>query len=147
MDATIDKNIDRMLADALGAGRTALSEIESKQIRDALGIPVAIAHRAQSAEEAAELAARVGFPAALKVLSPQAVHKSEVGGVELGLGSPAEVKAAFARIRDGLAAKLPGARFDGVAVQAMAPPGLELIAGVMRDDRFGALVMAGWGAR
>ncbi|MGZ6226673.1 MAG: acetate--CoA ligase family protein [Candidatus Binataceae bacterium] len=145
MDATIDKNIDRMLADALGAGRAELSEIESKQILDALRIPVAIAHRAQRAEEAAELAARVGFPAALKVLSPQAVHKSEVGGVELGLGSPAEVKAAFARIRDGLAAKLPGARFDGVAVQAMAPPGLELIAGVMRDDRFGALVMAGLG--
>src|SRR5579872_86510 len=145
VDATIDKNIDRMLADALGAGRSELSEIESKQILDALGIPVASAHRAQSAEEAAELAARVGFPAALKVLSPQAVHKSEVGGVELGLGSPAEVKAAFGRIRDGLAAKLPSARFDGVAVQAMAPPGLELIAGVMRDDRFGALVMAGLG--
>ena len=89
----------------------------------------------------------MGFPAALKVLSPQAVHKSEVGGVELGLGSPAEVRAAFARIRDGLAAKLPGARFDGVSVQAMAPPGLELIAGVMYDDGFGALVMAGWAAR
>ncbi len=134
-----------MLANAIGAGRTELSEIESKQILDAIGIPVATAHLAQSAEEAAELAARGGFPAALKVLSPQAVHKSEVGGVELGLGSPAEVKAAFERIRQSLAASRPGARFDGVAVEAMAAPGLELIVGVTRDDRFGALVVVGMG--
>ena len=136
---------DRMIAEAIGAGRRELSEIESKQILEAIGIPVAIAHLARSAEEAAELAARVGFPAALKVLSPQAVHKSEVGGVELGLGSPAEVKAAFGRIQQSLASKRPGARFDGVAVQAMAPPGVELIVGVTRDDRFGALVMVGLG--
>ena len=146
MDASTDDRIlARILADAFGAGRSELSEIESKQILDAIGIPVATAHLAQSAEEAAELAARVGFPAALKVLSPQAVHKSEVGGVELGLGSPAEVRAAFERIRQSLAAKRPGARFDGVAVQAMAAPGIELIVGMTRDDRFGALVMVGLG--
>jgi acyl-CoA synthetase (NDP forming) len=134
-----------MIAEAVGAGRTELSEIESKQILETLGIPVATARLAQSAEEAVELAARVGFPAALKVLSPQAAHKSEVGGVELGLGSPAEVRAAYERVRQSLAANLPGARFDGVAVQAMAPRGLELIVGVTRDDRFGALVMVGLG--
>ena len=61
-----------MLAEAIGAGRIELSEIESKQILDAIGIPVATAHLARSAEEAVELAARVGFPAALKVLSPEA---------------------------------------------------------------------------
>ncbi len=146
MDAsTSRRNVGQMIAEAVGAGRTELSEIESKQIIEAIGIPVAVAHLAHSAAEAAELAARVGFPAALKVLSPQAVHKSEVGGVELGLGSPAEVRAAFERIRQSLAVKLPGARFDGVAVQAMAPPGLELIVGVTRDDSFGALVMVGLG--
>ncbi len=144
MDAATS-TVDRILAEAIGAGRNELSEIESKQILDAIGIPVASAHLARSAEEATELAARVGFPAALKVVSPQAVHKSEVGGVELGLGSPAEVKAAFERIRHGLAARRPGARFDGVAVQAMATPGIELIVGMTRDDRFGALVMVGLG--
>ncbi len=144
MDAATS-TVDRILAEAIGAGRNELSEIESKQILDAIGIPVATAHLARSAEEATELAARVGFPAALKVVSPQAVHKSEVGGVELGLGSPAEVKAAFERIRHGLAARRPGARFDGVAVQAMATPGIELIVGMTRDDRFGALVMVGLG--
>ena len=144
MDAATS-TVDRILAEAVGAGRNELSEIESKQILDAIGIPVATAHLARSAEEATELAVRVGFPAALKVVSPQAVHKSEVGGVELGLGSPAEVKAAFERIRHGLAARRPGARFDGVAVQAMATPGIELIVGMTRDDRFGALVMVGLG--
>ncbi|HEY2524981.1 MAG TPA: acetate--CoA ligase family protein [Candidatus Binataceae bacterium] len=134
-----------MLAEAVGAGRGELSEIESKQILDALGIPVAVAHLARNADEAADLAARVGFPAALKVLSPQAVHKSEVRGVELALASPAEVRAAFERIRQNLAARRPDARFDGVAVQAMAPAGIEMIVGVTRDDRFGALVIVGVG--
>jgi acyl-CoA synthetase (NDP forming) len=147
--STVDRILARILArisaEAIGAGRSELSEIEAKQILDAIGIPVATAHLAQSAEEAAELAARVGFPAVLKVVSPQAVHKSEVGGVELGLGSPAEVRAAFERIRHGLAAGRPGARFDGVAVQAMATPGIELIVGMTRDDRFGTLVMVGLG--
>jgi acyl-CoA synthetase (NDP forming) len=147
--STVDRILARILAripaEAIGAGRSELSEIESKQILDAIGIPVATAHLAQSAEEAAELAARVGFPAVLKVVSPQAVHKSEVGGVELGLGSPAEVRAAFERIRHGLAAGRPGARFDGVALQAMATPGIELIVGMTRDDRFGTLVMVGLG--
>jgi acyl-CoA synthetase (NDP forming) len=141
----VTSTVDRILAQATGAGRNELSEVESKQILDAIGIPVATAHLARSADEAAEFAARVGFPAALKVVSPQAVHKSEVGGVELGLGSPAEVRAAFERIRHGLAAGRPGARFDGVAVQAMAAPGIELIVGMTRDDRFGALVMVGLG--
>ena len=134
-----------MLAEVLGAGRGELPEIESKRILDALGIPVALAHLARNADEAAELATRVGFPAALKVISPQAVHKSDVGGVELALGSPAEVSAAFERIRQNLAARRPDARFDGVAVQAMAPAGIEMIVGVARDDRFGTLVIVGVG--
>jgi acyl-CoA synthetase (NDP forming) len=134
-----------MLAEAIGAGRSELSEIESKRILDALGISVAVAHLALNADEAEDLAARVGFPAALKVVSPQAAHKSEVRGVELALGSSAEVRAAFERIRQNLAARRPDARFDGVAVQAMAPAGIELIVGVARDDRFGALVIVGLG--
>ena len=134
-----------MLAEAIGAGRSELSEIESKRILDALGIPVAVAHLARNADEAEDLAARVGFPAALKVVSPQAAHKSEVRGVELALGSSAEVRAAFERIRQNLAARRPDARFEGVAVQAMAPAGIELIVGVARDDRFGALVIVGLG--
>jgi acetate---CoA ligase (ADP-forming) subunit alpha len=136
---------DRILAQASAAGRTELSEIESKEILGAIGIPVAAASLARTAQEAAEIAERCGFPVALKVVSPQAAHKSEVGGVELKVGAAAEVRAAFDRIRRNLGTKRPEAHFEGVAVQAMAPPGLELIVGVTRDDRFGALVMVGLG--
>src|SRR5262249_4418769 len=104
-------------------GRTALSEIESKQILKAIGIEVAIPEVAKTADAAATAAARMGFPVALKVLSPSISHKSDVGGVELGLVSPESVRDAFVRIRDHLAALAAQARFDGVAVQPMAAPG------------------------
>ncbi len=87
----------------------------------------------------------MGFPVVLKVLSPSVSHKSDVGGVELNLADPAEVRAAFERIRRNLGAKAPGASFEGVAVQPMARAGLELIVGTMRDARFGAMVMVGLG--
>ena len=91
------------------------------------------------------IAAKMGFPVVLKVLSPEVTHKSEVGGVELNLTSAEEVRAAFARIRDALAKNQPGAKFQGVAVQPMAKPGLELIAGIVRDERFGPLIVVGLG--
>ncbi len=100
---------------------------------------------AASADAAARAATKIGFPVVLKVLSPEVSHKSDVGGVELNLGSVAEVRGAFERIRRNLGAKAPTARFDGVAIQPMARAGIELIAGTMRDARFGAMVMIGLG--
>jgi acyl-CoA synthetase (NDP forming) len=136
---------NQVIAAATAAGRTALSEIESKKILEAIGIPSAIPERAASADDAVLIAARLGFPVVLKVLSPDVTHKSEVGGVELNLRSAAEVRAGFDRICDALAKKQPGARFEGVAVQPMARPGLELIAGIVRDERFGPLIVVGLG--
>ncbi len=104
-----------------------------------------VPHAAANADGAAKAAAAIGFPVALKVLSPEVSHKSDVGGVELNLGTEAEVRGAFARIKSNLAAKAAGARFEGVAVQKMARPGVELIAGITRDERFGAMVMVGLG--
>jgi acetate---CoA ligase (ADP-forming) subunit alpha len=135
----------RIIAEAAAAGGRSFSEIESKQILEAIGIATATAESARTAEEAAATAARLGFPAVLKVLSPDVTHKSDAGGVALNLRSAAEVKDGFARIRDNLAARAPGARFEGVAVQAMAPAGVELVAGTARDEAFGALVMVGLG--
>lgn len=141
-----DSNASRIIADATNAGRTALSEIESKRLLDAIGIAVAIPVAAHSGDEAAAAAERMRFPVALKVLSPEVSHKSEVGGVELNIGSAAEARAAFDRIRANLDARAAGARFDGVAVQPMAKPGgVELLAGITRDDRYGAMVMVGLG--
>ncbi|HUY26825.1 MAG TPA: acetate--CoA ligase family protein [Candidatus Binataceae bacterium] len=141
-----DTIVTRIIGDAALAGRTALSEIEAKRIVGAIGINVAIPQPAATADDAAAAAAGLGFPVVLKVLSPDVSHKSEVGGVELGLGSEVEVRAAFARIERSLAAKAPGAKFEGVAVQPMAAAGgVELLAGIVRDDRYGATIMVGLG--
>lgn len=133
------------ISEAVAHGRSALSEIESKQILHSIGIPAAVPEQAHTAAEAAGAAQRIGFPVALKVLSPQVTHKSEVGGVELNLRSAEEVSRAFERIRQNLAARMPSAPFEGVSVQPMGAPGLELIVGITRDDRFGPLVIAGLG--
>jgi len=139
------KIVDNVIAEAAAAGRTALSEIESKRVLTASGIPVAIPEFAVSADEAAGAATRIGFPVVLKVHSPEVSHKSEVGGVALNLRDESEVRDAFARIRRGLAERMPGARFDGVAVESQARSGVELIAGISRSDRFGSLVVVGLG--
>lgn len=137
--------IERLIASARSNGRTALSEIESKQVAEAIGIPSAMPRAAATADEAARLACEAGFPVVLKVVSPDVAHKSEVGGVVLNLASEADVRAAFSRIRDNLAAKAPKARFDGVSVQAKAAPGVEILAGIVRDSQFGPMVVAGLG--
>src|SRR5208282_4084447 len=118
------KIVDETIARAAGERRSALSEIESKRILEAIGIATQMPERARSADEAAAAAERRGFPVVLKVLSPDVTHKSDIGGVALGLASKVEVREAFERIRANLSQKAPDARFEGVAVQAMAAAGL-----------------------
>ena len=137
--------VDETIARAAAERRSALSEIESKRILEAIGIATQMAEPARSADEAAAAAERRGFPVVLKVLSPDVTHKSDIGGVALGLASKAEVREAFARIAANLSQKAPGARFEGVAVQGMAAAGLELLAGIARDPQFGPMVMVGLG--
>jgi len=133
------------MSSARASGRTVLTEIESKRILHSLGLPVVVPEAASTADDAVKAATRIGFPVVLKVLSPDVSHKSDVGGVELNLENEAAVRDAFDRIRRSLAAKARDARFEGVAVQPMAKPGVELIIGSFRDDRFGAMVMVGLG--
>ncbi len=140
-----DSNIDQIISSAAKGGRAVLSEIDSKRVLAAMGLPVIVPEAAKTAEEAARAATTIGFPVVLKVLSPDVSHKSDVGGVELNLHDEAGVRAAFDRIRANLASRSKDSKFDGVAVMPMASPGVELLVGVTRDDRFGALVMAGLG--
>jgi acetate---CoA ligase (ADP-forming) len=141
----LDSNIDQIVSSAASGGRAVLSEVDSKRVLAAIGLPVIVPAVAKTADEAARHAADAGFPVVLKVLSPDVSHKSEVGGVELNLHDDNEVRAAFDRIRTNLANRATGSVFDGVAVQPMAAPGVELLAGITRDDRFGALIMVGLG--
>jgi acyl-CoA synthetase (NDP forming) len=138
---TLAKAIERAKKD----GRTVLTEIESKQVLAAAGIPVAEAHLATTAEEAGKAAKKVGFPVVIKIVSPDITHKSDVGGVRVGLESQKEVIAAFEEMLDAVRKVQPKARIDGVAVQHMAPTGIEVIIGMSKDPQFGPVLMFGLG--
>jgi acyl-CoA synthetase (NDP forming) len=124
----------------------ALNEIETKALLSEAGIPVTAAELARTAAEATHTAERIGFPVALKIVSPDIVHKSDIGGVRLGLASPQEVIAGFEAIMQSAGSAQPAARLDGVAVQPMAPAGgVEVIVGVSVDAQFGHVIMCGLG--
>jgi acyl-CoA synthetase (NDP forming) len=137
--------IAQVIESARSQGRTVLTEIESKQILAEAGIPVAMAQLAKSADEAAQLAEKAGFPAVLKIVSPEITHKSDIGGVKVGLASAAEVRQAFDDIIAAAKKAEPTARIDGVAVQKMAPTGTEVIVGMSKDPQFGPVLMFGLG--
>jgi len=139
------ESIENLIVKAQSTGRLELSEIESKAILVTAGIPATIPVAASTAEEAVDAATGIGFPIALKVLSPEVSHKSDVGGVALNLTSDSDVRAAFDNIRRELAKHRPYARFAGVSVQKMAPRGIEMLAGIIRDQRFGPLIVVGIG--
>ena len=131
----------------LSEGHDTLSESMSKALLDAYEIPVTKPYVARSAADAIELAHRVGYPVVLKIHSPDITHKTDVGGVKLGLANDQEVEAAFAQIVAAAAEKRPEAQIEGVTVQKMAssPVGHELIVGALRDRVFGTVLLVGAG--
>jgi acetyl coenzyme A synthetase (ADP forming)-like protein len=108
-------------------------------------IPTLRIKPASTANEAARVAQEMGGPVAVKIASPDISHKSDVGGVEVGLQTAAAVRAAFKRVTENARRAKPTARIEGVTVQAMARPGREVIVGAVRDPQFGPLVMFGSG--
>ncbi len=137
--------VDELLAQAMARGQSQLGEAEARPILAAYGIAQPRAELARSAEEAGRLAAEIGFPVALKIVSPDIFHKSEVGGIALKLADADAVRAAFDSMAARVAARQPNARIEGCLVTQMAPPGQELIVGMRRDAQFGPLLMAGLG--
>ena len=131
----------------LSEGHDVLTESTSKALLDAYEIPVAKAYVARRADDAVELARRIGFPVAMKVFSPDITHKTDVGGVELNLANDDEVRAAFERIVTGAKTKRPDAQVNGVTVQRMlsVPGAHELIVGAKRDPVFGTVLLVGAG--
>jgi acyl-CoA synthetase (NDP forming) len=126
-------------------GRTLLTELESKQVLHDLGIPTTLGRLAASEEDAVRAANAIGYPVVLKIASPDIVHKSDVGGVHLRLQDQEEVRQAFRAIQQSVAAHAPGARIDGIIVQSMAAPGVEVIVGMSKDGTFGSVLMFGLG--
>jgi acetate---CoA ligase (ADP-forming) len=132
-------------ARALAAAGPVLSEHAAKALLAGYGIPRPPEALARSAAEAVAAAARIGGPVALKVQSPDITHKTEAGAVALGVAGEAAVREAYARVLANAAAAHPGAAIEGVLVQKMAAPGLEMILGVSRDPDFGPMLMVGSG--
>ncbi|MBL1097741.1 acetate--CoA ligase family protein [Streptomyces coffeae] len=144
---TYDNDAVRVVLDAARAeGRTALTAPEGKRITDAYGIPTPAEGLAESADEAVALADRIGFPVVLKIVSPDILHKTDAGGVRVGLTSCAEVRGAFTAIVDNARSYNAEARIQGVQVQQMIPDGgQEVIVGAVTDPTFGKVVAFGLG--
>lgn len=122
-----------------------LNEAQTKQLMAAAGIPVVPERLARSREAALAAATELGFPIAIKIVSPDIAHKTEVGGVALDLRSAAEVAAAYDAMLEQVAKAMPNARIDGVLISPMISGGVETILGVHHDPVFGPVVMFGLG--
>jgi acetyl coenzyme A synthetase (ADP forming)-like protein len=141
-----DKNAVRKVLDkAKAEGRTALTAPEGKLVCDAYGIPVPQEGLAGSAQEAAKLAERMGFPVVMKIVSPDILHKTEAGGVVVGVKSAAEAEQAHAKIVANARNYKRDAKVEGVQVQQMLQGGQEVIVGAVTDQSFGKLVAFGIG--
>jgi acetyltransferase len=137
----------RIVRDALAAGSPVLSEPEAKAVLSAYGIPAIETYTVGTPREAARLAEDLDGPLALKILSPDIVHKTDVEGVALNLEGAPEVEKAARRMRETVTQKLPDARIQGFTLQRMArrPGAQEIIIGVTTDPIFGPVIMFGQG--
>lgn len=136
---------ESVLTLARSEGRNLLNEIEAKELLQEAGIPVTTTVLAKTRQEAKTQAERVGYPVVLKIVSPDIAHKSDVGGVKVGLVDGAAVDAAFEEIVASAKKAVPNANITGVAVQNMAPEGTEVIVGMTTDPQFGPVMMFGLG--
>ena len=124
---------------------TLLSEFESKEMLRQAGIPVVETKLAKSRRAAIDIAKEIGFPVVMKIASPDMAHKSDTGGVRLGLANATQVGKAYRDIIAAVKDKVPNARIEGVTVQPMAHPGIEVIIGMSKDEQFGPVIMFGLG--
>lgn len=143
VEFTVDRTrVRAVFTQARQQGLKALAEPAAKEILAAAGIPVTSCKIVGSPEEAALVAGETGFPVVLKLVSSVVLHKSEVGGVKLGLNNVSEVQSAYRELASVARNLDPLAR---ISVQPMAPPGVEVIVGVTTDPQFGPVIMYGLG--
>lgn len=142
----VEKHLVRKITKkVLDEGRTVLLGNESAAIANAYGIKTPPIELATNQDEAIEIAEKIGYPVALKISSPQIIHKTDIGGVKVGLNSPDEVKTARLEVLSNARRLVPSASIYGVEIQKIIPKGMELILGMNRDPQFGPLIMFGLG--
>ena len=143
--ATNKTAVRKLLDQVKKEGRTALTAPEGKLVCDAYGISVPKEGVAATAKEAASLARKMGFPVVLKIVSPDILHKTEAGGVIVGVKTPAEAQKGYAKIIGSAKKYNRKAKIEGVQVQQMLSGGQEVIVGAVTDPSFGKLVAFGLG--
>ncbi len=137
--------VRRVIERAKVEGRTVLLSHEAKTVVKAYGLNVPRSGFAQNLRQALSIANSIGYPVALKIVSPHILHKTDVGGIVLNVKSDYELESAYDSMMRNVATLLPQARIYGVEVQEMVPSGKEVIVGVHRDLQFGPLIMFGLG--
>ena len=137
--------VTRILSEAKRQGRTVLTEVESKEVLTACGIPVRTGQVATDPESAADIAGKLGYPVVMKIVSPDIPHKSDVGGVRVNLNSPEAVRSAFTDIVRDAKREKPKADIQGALIYQMVPEGVELVIGATFSRQFGHAVMFGLG--
>jgi acyl-CoA synthetase (NDP forming) len=136
---------EKLVEAARRDGRTVLTEVESKNFIREAGIPVVDTRLATSKRQAAAYAQELGFPVALKIVSPEILHKSDVGGVRIGVKNQKEANLAYDEIVAAAKKANPNAQIHGISVQPMAASGVEVIIGMTKDAYFGPVLMFGLG--
>jgi acetyltransferase len=135
----------RIIDQARADGRSALTEIEAKQVFAAYDLPVTKTQLAKTEDEAVELAKQIGFPVVMKIVSPEILHKSDAGGVKVNIKDANAVRDTFRTIIANAKAYNAEANIHGIAIQEMAPWGTEVILGSVNDATFGPTMMFGLG--
>jgi len=130
---------------AMAKDQNLLTEVESKELLSKAGIPVVEAKLARSKKQAISISKELGFPVVLKISSPDVIHKSDSGGVKLGLANATQVGKAYSEIVSSIRQAFPKAVIEGLSVQRMAPSGVEVIVGMSKDAQFGPVLMFGLG--
>jgi len=139
------KEIPRIFSQAAKEGRKSLLETEAKTLCMEYDIPVTRFKLAKDEDEAAKYATAIGFPIVLKIVSPDIVHKSDVGGVIVGIKNLRHVRTGYRQIVKNVKKHNPDAKIVGILVQEMAPSGTEVIVGSIKDPQFGPAIMFGLG--
>ena len=137
--------VERIILRHLKTNHTQIGEVEAKKILRAYDLNVPDGQLANTPEEAVEIAERIGFPVVMKIVSPDIVHKSDVGGIKLQISSPEQVRDTFDLLTLRVGRRAPEARINGVYVEKMCAQGLEVTLGMTCDAQFGPMLMFGLG--
>ena len=139
------RRVERILSRRQRIGLLQLGEVKGKDVLGAYGFRIPTGALASSSEEAREVAERIGYPVAMKIVSPDIVHKSDLGGVHLNVASGEAAEDIYDLMTIKIGKKVPDARIEGVYVEKMVSKGLEVIIGMTRDPQFGPMLMFGLG--